>query len=381
MAGVAPEMAGSISEPRYVLRLSSLGSEPVVALARLVPHVAVVDLESSPALFRSDVDEACGGRPVLLVVDNVGELITRCSDRRAREKFAEAIASLVTGPRHHSAILIVGDESVNSISKLDALKPYTTPTSRFSPPPLAAAEIRRVLLTLSHDAGVRMAPGVADDLANELQGDVAALSMTRFMLLQLWSRSKGGLLDWDAYKDLGRPNDALDRVAEKTFGSLSLDEQSTSQRLFLKLAKPKLDSGAISLRRSIKRLIEEDEHPLTMDKIIKIFEYEGLLRRSAPGQDIEVESDDGLEIIHDNLMFHWKRLVSWLDEERQNSAEELRILAAVDLWQKSRKGTGYLFTDRDWMRKASRCLVTMSVSNPRRNALNEFLEASLSCPL
>jgi uncharacterized protein YjbI with pentapeptide repeats len=367
MAGVVPRLKKNSDQPRCVLSVSSPGEHPLGALADVIARAGVVDLRRSPELFRTKVEEVCGDRGALLVVDKVGDLFTHCSDQQTRDKFVEAIASLVAEPYRHSAILMVRDEWAESIFKLRALKPYAVPAARFSPPPPTAAEIRRVLLALAEGARLRIDPRVVEDLAGDLHGDIAALPLARFMLLHLWPLRKGGFIAWDAYRQLGRCNDVLDKAAEDTYQGLSPEGQVAARRLFMALTKPAVSPPAYSQRKSRKTL-DGDGSDAAMSEAIEAFKLAGLLKKSAPAGD----KDDSLVIIHDRLMFQWKRLVEWLDEERQNSAQHLQVLASMKLWNESGRLPGYLFADDAAINQAE----SYVDSSPDSPALHEFLKAS-----
>jgi uncharacterized protein YjbI with pentapeptide repeats len=373
LAGVVPQLANSASDPRCVLTFSSPGPDPLAALAGVVPNVRAADLRRSPELFRAKVDEGCRERGALLVVENAEELITRCSDEQMRDIFAKAIASLASDPRRHSVILIVGDDWVDSVFRLAALKPYATPAARFSLTPPTAAEIQRVLFVLASNAGVRIEPGVVEDLAHDLHGDMAALSLARFMLLHLWPLGKGGFIDWDAYRELGRPNDALDQIAERTYQSLSDEEKSAAKELFLRLTSPGISRSGSSLRVSRKDIIANGKNSVLMSRAVKVFEREGLLRRSASVNcALNDNTDDSLEIIHDNLMFRWKRLDEWLKDRNRNSERRVQVMATADLWNKSGRLPGYLFNDDASIKEARKYIDY----TPTTDLLRDFVDAS-----
>ena len=217
-------------------------------------------------------------------MDKLGDLFTHCSDQQARDTFAEAIAGLVAEPSRHLAILMVRDEWTESVFKLPALKPYAVPAARFSPSPPTAAEIRRVLLALAEGASLRIDPPVVEALAADLQGDVAALPLARFMLLHLWPLRKGGFIGWNAYRQLGRCNEVLDRAAEDTYKNLSPEGQVAAQRLFTALTRPGVSPTVYSQRKS-RKILDRDGSDAAMTEAIEAFKLAGLLKKSAPAGD------------------------------------------------------------------------------------------------
>jgi uncharacterized protein YjbI with pentapeptide repeats len=370
MAGVAPKFESSANESRKILALSSLGTDPLRALGGILPkdqRLSAEELRNSPERLRNAVDEACPGQGALIVVDNVEELFTRCADQVKRDKFAEAIASLAGKPHRHNAILIVLDECAEQLFELAALKPYATTDARFSPTPPTAAQIQRVLSDYAASAGLRLDPECVEELAQDLQGDPAALALARFMLLHLWPLSKGGFAGLEAYKVLGCPNDALARVAAQTYEGLSPEGKIAAKRLFLTLVKPDVRRGAFSQPES-RRVLDRQGSDAGMSEALEAFCDSGLLRERSPGDN----TDDSLEIVHDRLLFQWKLLVEWLKEKKQSSERRFQLWETAELWDKSKRSQGYLFNDKDLINDALRYID----DSPQSKVLGEFLDAS-----
>jgi hypothetical protein len=244
-------------------------------------------------------------------------------------------------PTDDRVIMIVSDEQAEALFSLEALKPYATEKSaHLSLPPLSAPEIQRAIAVQSNDAGLRIDAEVVGDLAREIQGEPAAFSLAHFMLFHLWPLSRDGFIGWDDYKKLGRPNEALARIAEDTFKRLSAEEQDAAKRLFLMLAAPGVDTTATS--RSVRRTDLVVGNPDAMARVLQHFEDQRLLRRSLR-PDVDA---DAIKMVSDRLMYRWNRLAEWLAGQRRNSERRLQVLATARLWDRSDRSAGYLFTDK-----------------------------------
>ncbi len=367
LAGVAPRLAKT-KGPLEIVPLSLHGDDPIRSLGKIVGRMTAADLGRAPGMLREKLDQLCGDRAALVVVDNVDELFTQCTDPERREVFAKAIAGLAAEPRRHSMILIVRDDWAEALCDLGALRPHAVPGARYSPPPPTAAEIRLILLGSVESAGLRIDPHCVEDLARELQGDPGALSLARFMLLHLWRLSKGGFIGWDAYRQLGRPNDALARVADEVYAGLSLNGKSAAQQLFMSLVKPGLGSGVSCLRESRKAL-DSGGRDRAMQEALEAFGQAGVIRESAPPDS----SDDSLEIVHSSLASRWRRLTGWLEELRYDSERRGRILATAQLWNRTDRQARFLFPDEASIAEA-RDYVD---STPDSQVLRDFINASV----
>jgi Pentapeptide repeats (8 copies) len=378
-AGVLWQLENA-TEPRAIFSLLTPGNDPLASLARITRQADARRIARTPARFRADFEAVRGPRPGVLSIDNAEELFTRCSDQSARESFAAAVSSLCTrgdGPRN-GVIVILRDEWDEQIF---ALKGFASVPreARFRPAPPTAAELQRMIRIPAAAAGVTFESGIVEDLARELQGDMAALPLVQFMLMRLWSLSKGGQIDWEVYQRAGRPQDALGRVAKDTYNSLSASGKKAAQRLFLTLAGPRAgdsDQGLVARsHRESRRVLTDDGHDIAMVEAIDAFERAGLLRASTYGET----TDDNLEIIHDGLLHRWNEAVEWLVDEKRRFQETLEILNSAALWQRSGQPDGLLLANWDVVNRAAdfRSRQPFSVlSETEQGLLSQYVEAS-----
>ncbi|MER9743799.1 MULTISPECIES: pentapeptide repeat-containing protein [unclassified Mesorhizobium] len=330
------------SETRCVFRIDALGADPLAALAACVPGATTSEIAASPQQFRARFDIACGDRRGVLAVDNVEELFTGCHDQAKREAFAAAVGALcIPGAdgRRNDAILILRDEWAKQVLALTAFAPFAN-TSRFTPPPPTASELQRAIELSAASVGVTFESGVVADLARELQGDVGALALMQFMLMQLWQMSAGGRVTGESYRKLGRPYDALTRVAEATYAALGPEDQNAAHKMFLALTLPSLDdpgAGTVRSRRESRAVLEERG----AGNALAAFEQAGVLHASSA-----FGTNDTITVVHDALMYRWGLLVSWLVKERRGTERRTTLVAAARLWQSSGRRHGYLITDQ-----------------------------------
>ena len=352
-AGVLWQIENS-DEPASVFRVPTPAPEPLAALAACVPGATAAEIAASPQKFRARFDVACGDHRGILAIDNAEEMFTRCTGQKGREAFAAAVAALcVPGPdgRRNDAILILRDEWAEQVLALKSFAPLAK-GARFTPPPPTAAELQRTIEIPAAAAGVTFEPGIVEDLARELQGDVGALPLVQFMLMQLWPLSSGGRITSEVYRKLGRPYDALTNVAEATYVSLPPEDQKAAEEMFLALTRPSLDgsdTGTARSRRESRLALEERGG----GRAVAAFQEAGLLRASGSGG-----GDDSIEIVHDGLMYRWDRLVGWLVDERRRSGRRTTLVASARLWQASGRRSGYLIADRASLEEARQYVST-----------------------
>lgn len=326
LAGVVPRLTKA-NPSLEILRVSLRGDDPIRSLSKITGTARGTKSRPSPKSLRKEVDEVLKERAALIVVDNVDELFTHCIDLEKREAFAKIIARFLEEPRRYSVILIVRDDWIEALCELSGLQPFAAQSARYSPAPPTAAELRVILLGSVQSAGLRIDAHCVDDIAAELQGDPGAVSLAWFMLLHLWGLSKGGFIGWDAYQQIGRPNEALADVAERVFATLSADGKSAAQRLFLSLIKPGV-GGGISIQRESRNVLDEGGRDRGMQEALDAFGQAGVIRESSP----LYSDDDSLEVVHSSLASRWRRLTGWLELLRHDYERRGRILATAQLW-------------------------------------------------
>jgi uncharacterized protein YjbI with pentapeptide repeats len=372
MYGVVPRVEESLVAPRKAFILSSPSPEPLAGLARMAgaPESFGKELRRDPAKLRDRIVKACGGCKAVIIVDNLEDLFTSGVDAPTQDAFARAIAGAVAEPDVVRAILLVSEEHAQKVFELAALKPYAKDAARSPILPLSAVDVRRLVEALAKDGCLDLEGAVVEDLALRLQGDKSAFQLARFMLIHLWDLSQGGPVGWDEYAKLGRPDQALDRIAKRTFDSLSPQAQRAAERVFLALATPEGDRTAASRPVKRKELVAgshaTDERNAT-EEALAAFKDAGLLIES-PGTGM----DGNVEMVADRLMFNWERLDSWIRAARSKDERLPRLRGMALLWDKSGRKERYLLNEEESIREAREYLK----DEPSDSVLAKFVEAS-----
>jgi hypothetical protein len=278
-------------------------------------------------------------------------------------------------------IIILREEWAEQMFALKAFASVPR-AARFRPPPPTAAELQRMIRIPAAAAGLTFESGIVEDLARELQGDMAALPLVNFMLMRLWSLSGGGRIDEEVYRRAGRPQDALGRVAKETYNSLSDAGKKAAQRLFLTLAIPSAGESNQGLvarsQRESRHILTKDGDDIAMVDAIAAFENAGLLRASTDDES----TDDSLEIIHDGLLHRWDDAAEWLVDEKRMSQERLEVLNSATLWERQGRLDGLLLLNWDLVNKSANSLKRQSLSplsSAEHELLSQYIEASKNC--
>jgi hypothetical protein len=311
------------------------GSAPLSALAAAVAAKAgrpqdaeqlARSLLRQPAAAADQFAALCGGRPLMLVIDQFEELITLCRDTRAQAAFATALVSLAEragrsdGWTCHTLMTLRTDHLARFESS-DALKPlYMRLVHDHNSELLTTLsfdDIKRAIVEPAKAYGLRFSPpSIVDALASQTAGLANGLPLLQFALRRLWDtrptdKETGKPLDIitqamvDTLPDVQR---ALGKVAEDIYAGLTERQQQICERAVQELVL--LDENfEAPLRRRRNRA--ELRRVLTsrfpgaqsdVEEVERRFTAAGLLRIFGSGDDVQIE------VTHEALLRHWKRL-------------------------------------------------------------------------
>jgi hypothetical protein len=365
---------------RYAPRIVP-GSDPLANLARILPSAGVdapdTDVRQSPpwiaeqiahltqdAHSLAEMVNATGAAPTVLVVDQFEELFTLCADEAARQAFANNLLALTQAPSHrHSAILALRTDFESFIMRLPGFQPFSE-QALVRVTPLTATELREVIEKPAEIVGLKFEEGIVDALLQDFLGEPAALPLLQFSLLKLWEHRERNRITWEAYRRLGGGRQALARSADELYDSLIPEEQMTARRILLRLVRPGegLEVTSNCVRRD--ELYQTGEAHDRLDRVLQKLIDVRLLRVSEGA----TSADPQIEVAHEALVRNWPRLVEWLEGEREQIRERLRLTEAAEQWAKLGREPGFLL---------SGALLEEAVRRPDLDELErEFVQAS-----
>jgi serine/threonine protein kinase len=312
-AGVIPRLA----EDHDIVSLRP-GRHALVALET----VAAPRDDDETAEYGGDHDDAAmvarlrargerAARGLVIVVDQLEELVTLCSDAAERERFAAVLASAASD-RDAPVRVVVGlrDDFANVVETLDAFR------GRFEVFVLAtpsADALRRIIIEPARRAQVTVDSRVVDEMVAEVVGRTGSLPLLSFTATQLWQTRERDRrrITYDAYAAIGGVAGALSTYADQVHASLDRRDQETLRELFGRLVAA--DGTRIPIPRG-----ELEQLPGARGVLARLIDARLLVVREDAGTDV-------VEIIHECLATRWDRLVRW----RSDDAAERNLLADV----------------------------------------------------
>jgi WD40 repeat protein len=363
-AGLVPALTAAPDRPRVVVLTP--GPRPVeecaVRLADVVgmaPSALRAELAAAPENLHLRVRQAFadGHDELVVVVDELAELFTRCDDEAERTAFVTALVHAAATPTSRVRIVLgLRADLLPRCARYPGLADAVH-DGEVRVGAMTADELRAAVTEPAAAAGCR----VETALLVRLVADAAAPGTLPFLgqaLLETWRRRRGTTLTLAAYEAAGGIPGLLTRAAEQAVTALDDRELRVAERLLLRLCA--VDAATDASRR----LRRDDLDPATA----------GVLDRLVAAR-VVVADRDRIELAGTCLDRNWPRLRSWLagDPDRLRVQRELAEAAAA--WDAHHRDRGALY--RGVPLAAARELAggDTALLTPRERA---FLTASLA---
>ena len=270
---------------------------------------------------------------VLLIADQFEEIYTLCDDLERRRRFLDVLLALPTkGPSIGSATLCLtlrADFMGQALSYrpfADRLQDHDVKLG-----PMNREELRAAIVEPAKALNVDLEPGLANRILGDVGQEPGNLPLLEFALTLLWEEQQLGRLTHEAYDAIGQVQGALARHAEVVFARLSAGEQATARSVFIQLIQP--GAGTADTRRlATREEVGEDNWML-----VQQLAGERLLTTGG-----EEQGPETVEVAHEALMQHWRRLEMWMAEDRAFREWQQRLRSFLAIWQSSGHDDGAL---------------------------------------
>ena len=316
-AGVMARLAD-----QYELISLRPGRHPLHALAALATiGVDPSDRVGLVARLRALGERAPRG--VVIVIDQLEELVTLCTDPAEREVFAEVLATAADGPSAPVRVVVtLRDDFASVIESVEAFRGKFEVFVLATPSPEA---LRRIVIEPARRAAVGVDPRVVADMVAEVAGRPASLPLLSFTASQLWGARDRTTrrITYEAYQQLGGVAGALSTYADQLYGSLARKDQEIVRDLFARLVAS--DGTRI---------------PAPRDELLQLPGAPGVLAHLIDARLLVVREDDGVdivEIVHECLAERWDRLARWRSEDAADRALLGDVRAATRRWVDARR--------------------------------------------
>ena len=277
----------------------------------------------------SKLSNEFGDSPSVLVVDQFEEVFTLCRDDSVRQAFIDNLISLIQSPGvRHTVILTMRTDFESQVARVPVFKDLFE-QAQVRVTALDASELREAIEKPAELVGLKFEEGLVEALLQDVLGEPAALPLLQFTLLKLWDNRERNRVTWETYKRLGGGRQALARSADEFYEQLIPEEQVTVKRILLRMVRPTEGLEVTSNRIQRKTLYQTGEARDRVDRVLDKLIQVRLVRLT----EGDTPDDAQVEVAHEALVRNWPRLVNWLEDERVNMRQRLRLTVVAEQWK------------------------------------------------
>jgi energy-coupling factor transporter ATP-binding protein EcfA2 len=347
LAGLLPALGASIQAVAYL----TPGSHPSDQLAASLASV--------------------GGRPELLVVDQLEELFTLCLDEGERQDFVHRLLELAGTLR---VVLTMRADFWGECAAYRELSDLMKARQELIGP-MDGRELRRSMEQQANRVGLRFEADLAARILDDVSSEPGAMPLLQHALRELWRRRHGSWLSADEYRELGGVNLAISRTADSVYKTLPANDQDQVRDIFVRLTRLDEDSVQAEDRRDTRRrvglaeLVPAGSDQEATKRLVARLASARLLvtgRNAATGEE-------EVEVAHEALIRYWPMLERWLKEDWADLRIREGVRRAALEWRQSGQDDSYLLHRGARLDDALRL-----VSHPRlrlNDAERRYLEA------
>ncbi len=346
-AGLIPRLRfGALpGSQSWKVALFSPGPDPLEELAYQLETLGGNDAVLTPERLRDAPHTVKrwipDDRDVLLAIDQFEELFTQTTSEADQAAFLAVLDGLTAGSHARTRIVLsmradFYDRAAHHPWLADRIN-----ANQVLVGPMRRAELREAIERPAESVGLRLEPGLADHILEDLGNEAGQLPLLGHAMVETWLRRRGNTLTLEGYRAAGGVAGAIANRAEETIGQLGQQQQSLARSILLQLTTP--GDGAADTRRRV-RLADLHQDSAT-DAIVS-----SLVEARLVTSDSET-----IEITHEALLTTWPRLRRWIDEARDDLRTRQRIAAAADEWERANRSPDLLYrgavleTATSWM--------------------------------
>ena len=284
--------------------------------------------------------------PDILVVDQLEELFTLCTDTVARQDF---LAELLPLREQCPVVITMRTDFLGEFAEHDELHSLLNANEKHLEllQPLRGDELREVVELQRKAVGLQFEPELAKRIFEDLEHEPGAMPLLQHCLRQLWRYRRGRRLSFSEYLDasrVGGVKGAISRTADEIYGKLPRAEQELCPFLFERLVRIDTETTDAEVRRDTRRreelsqlTPEGGDANLTKIVVTQLADAKLLITTLNPlTQATEVE------VAHEALIRHWDQLKTWIRQAEQAARLVGRVRTSSDTYYKSQANPDYL---------------------------------------
>ncbi|MFJ5262111.1 hypothetical protein ACIQAC_16765 [Streptomyces sp. NPDC088387] len=269
----------------------------------------------------------------LIVVDQLEEVFTLCTDRAERTRFLDLLCAAARPENGLRVVLAVRGDFYGHLAAhpplAEAVQDATLLVGAMS-----SEEIREAIVKPAALGGLVVERTLTARIIDDIGDEPGGLPLLSHALLETWRRRHGRVLAETAYDAAGGIHGAISRTAEELYEQFTDGQAATARRILLRLVAP--GQGTPDTRRP------SDRTELTALGPGQAADTAHVLDRLARARLITLD-EDSVDLAHEAVLTAWPRLRAWIDEDRDRLRVQRHLTEAARTWQALGQDPGSLY--------------------------------------
>ena len=309
-------------------------------------------LKSQQVTLNSVVDRVIsisnGTEKLLLIVDQFEELFTIAENEDRLIFVDQLLMGIEKAPL--TALLTLRADFYGQIISLSRTMSDLIEKGIVNITRLNTSELEQVIWGPANLLGFNLEEGLSDRIISDVRNQPGYLPLLEFALTELWVNKENNTLTHSYYEKIGKISGSITMKAESEFSFLTQMQQLKTRQIFSRLVRiAEVNDGEQDTRRraSIKDFTEEEL--AIIDRLVNA--------RLLVTDRSTYDNDKFIEVAHEALILHWKRLGEWLNEDREFLLWRQRIRSDINEWNAKRSDYSLLlhgsklFESQKWLQE------------------------------
>ena len=284
-----------------------------------------VELQGSESALQNLLESIAARNPlsnIVIIADQFEEVYTSFENSENRKVFLDNLLNAVNYVPNFTMIITLRADFYGEVL---SHSPFADKLqdSQLNLTPMKAEELEAAIEKPALNLDVRLEEGLTARLLDVVLDSPNDLPLLQFTLSQLWIKQQQGWLTHQAYADIGGMETALANHAESIYAQLSPPDKERVQQIFIQLVQPRKSNP------DIRRIATREEVGEENWKLVKRLADARLVVTNR-NRFTGVET---VEIIHEALIKHWRRLAQWMRNDRNFRLWQEGLKIAIAQWE------------------------------------------------
>jgi len=275
--------------------------------------------------------------PFLIFIDQFEEFFTQCQNEETRSAFVDALVELAISHsgNQQRGLRIVFTLRSDFIGHVMQHRPFADQMQDniLYLPPLNLAELRDAVVEPAVVAGVQFEKGLVEKIVNSAGNSLGSLPLVEFSLTLMWDRMLAGgnyEMMHSCYNEIGQLSGAVAKHAEDLFSALNGEQKLTARHIFTRL---------VHLGRSNENIADARKR-VNLDEFKQLPDAGAVIDAAVNSRLVVIDFDSSdskqtIEVSHEAVIRNWRRLTSWLEEDRAMLVWAERVNFLTQEWIES----------------------------------------------